>query len=69
MGDSPFERSITPFLGMYPMLNVDHLQPYFPPLLDTSSITEQLAPIELNLDYMEQATTNQIMNMHIKNTR
>ena len=44
------------------MFNVDRLQPYFPPLLDTSSVVEQLTPIELNLECMEQATTDQIMD-------
>ena len=47
---------------------MDRLRPYFPPLLDTSDIAEQLTPIELNPDCMEQATTDCIMDMHIKNT-
>ena len=50
------------------MFNVDHLQPYFPPLLDTSDMAEQLTPIELNPDCMEQATTDRIMDTQIKNT-
>jgi hypothetical protein len=50
------------------MFNVDRLCPYFPPLLDTSNMVEQLTPIELNLDCMEQATTDRIMDKHIKNT-
>lgn len=49
------------------MFNVDHLQPYFPPLLDTTNIAEQLTPIELNPDCMEQATTYQIMDTQIRN--
>ena len=44
-------------------------RPYFPPLLDTSDIAEQLTPTELNPDYMEQATTDYIMDMQINNTR
>ena len=60
--DNAFELSIPPFLGLYPMFNVDCLRPYFPPLLDTSDVAEQLTPTELNLDYMEQATTNWIMD-------
>ena len=51
------------------MFNVDHLQPYFPPLLDTSDVAEQLTPTELNPDCMEQATTDRIMDTQIKNTR
>ena len=50
------------------MFNVDRLQPYFPPLLDTSDMAEQLTPTELNPDCMEQATTDQIMDTQIKNT-
>ena len=50
------------------MFNVDRLQPYFPPLLDTSDMAEQLTPIELNPECMEQATTDQIMDTQIKNT-
>jgi len=55
MGDNYFELSISPFLGLHPVFNVDRLRPYFPPLLDTSDIVEQLTPTKLNLDYMEQA--------------
>ena len=51
------------------MFNVDRLRPYFPPLLDTSDMVEQLTPIELNPDCMEQATTDRIMDTQIKNTR
>jgi hypothetical protein len=40
VGDNSFELSIPPFLGLHPMFNVDLLRPYFPPLLDTSEITE-----------------------------
>jgi hypothetical protein len=50
------------------VFNVDCLRPYFPPLLDTSDMAEQLTPTELNLDCMEQATTNRIMDTQIKNT-
>ena len=60
--DNSFELSIPPFLGLHPVFNVDHLRPYFPPLLDTSDMAEQLTPTELNPDYMEQATTDQIMD-------
>ena len=54
---------------MHLVFNVDPLHPYFPPLLDTSNIAEQLTPTELNPDCMEQATTDFIMEMKIKNTR
>jgi hypothetical protein len=40
-----------------------------PPLLDTSDMVEQATPTELNPDCMEQATTDQIMDTHIKRTR
>ena len=60
MGDNAFELSIPSFLGLHPMFNVDRLQPYFPPLLDTSDIAEQLTPTELNPNCMEQATTGRI---------
>ena len=53
IGDNVFEISIPPFLGLHPVLNAYHLQPYFPPLLDTSDIAEQLTPTELNPDFME----------------
>ena len=55
VGDNSFELHIPPFLGLYPMFNVDRLRPYFPPLLDTSDMAEQLTPTELNPDCMEQA--------------
>jgi hypothetical protein len=56
VGDNDFELSIPPFLGLHPVFNVDLLQPYFPPLLDTSEVAEKLTPTELNPDCMEQET-------------
>ena len=50
MGSNDFELNTPPFLGLHPVFNVDLLRPYFPPLLDTSKITEQMKPTELNLD-------------------
>ena len=38
-------------------------------ILDTSDMAEQLTPTELNLDCMEQARTDQIMDTQIKHTR
>eukprot|EP00253_Pinus_taeda_P036180 PITA_36180 len=66
VGDSEFELNIAPFLGLHPMFNVDRLRPYFPPLLDTSDIAEQLTPTELNPDCMEQDATDRIMDTQIK---
>ena len=68
VGNNAFELSIPPFLGLHLVFNVDRLHPYFPPLLDTSDIAEQLTPTELNPDCMEQATKDCIMDMQIKNT-
>ena len=68
VGNNAFELSIPPFLGLHPIFNVDHLQPYFPPLLDTSNIAKNLTPTYLNPDYMGQATRDCIMDMEIKNT-
>ena len=62
IGDNAFELSIPPFLGLHPVFNVDCLQPYFPPLLDTSDVAEQLTPTELNPNCMEQDTTNRMMD-------
>jgi hypothetical protein len=53
MGDNSFELNIPPFLGLHPVFNVDLLRPYFPPLLDTSEVAEQLTPIELNPDCLQ----------------
>jgi hypothetical protein len=50
VGDNSFELNIPPFLGLHPVFNVALLRPYFPPLLDTSEIAEQLTPTELNPD-------------------
>ena len=69
VGKNAFELSIPLFLGLHPVLNVDRLRPYFPPLLETFDIAEELTPKELNSDCMEQATTDCIMDMQIKNTR
>ena len=69
VGDNAFELNITSLLGLHSVFNVDSLHPYFPPLLDTSDIAEELTPKELNPDCMEKATTDCIMDMQIKNTR
>jgi hypothetical protein len=69
VGENSFDLIIPPFLGLHPMFNVDRLWPYFPPLLDTSNMAEQFTPTELNLDCMEQARTDQIMDTQIKHTR
>jgi hypothetical protein len=53
VGDNNFEFNISPFLGLHPVFNLDLIQPYFPPLLDTSEIAEQLTPMELNLECMQ----------------
>jgi hypothetical protein len=53
MGSNVFEINTPPFLGLHLVFNVDLLRPYFPPLLDTSEIAEQLTPTKLNHDCME----------------
>jgi hypothetical protein len=44
VGYHDFELNIPPFLGLHIVFNVDLLRPYFPPLLDTLEIEEQLTP-------------------------
>lgn len=58
MGDNAFKLSIPPFIGLHLVFNVDHLQPYFPPLLDKLDIAEQMKPTKINQDCKEQATTD-----------
>jgi hypothetical protein len=53
VGRNSFELNTPPFLGLHLVFNVDLLRPYFPPLLDTYEIAEQLTPTEINPDYME----------------
>jgi hypothetical protein len=69
VGSNYFEINTPPFLGLLPVFNVDLLHPYFPPLLDTSEIAEQLTPTELNPDCMEQASIAQIVDTRVKGTR
>jgi hypothetical protein len=69
VGENAFELTIPPLLGLHPVFNVELLQHYFPPLLDTSDTTEQLAPTELNPDCIEQATVDRIMDTKTKDTR
>jgi hypothetical protein len=69
MGSKDFELNTPPFLGLHPLFNVDLLQPYFPPLLDTSEIAEQFQPTYLNSDCMEQASIDQIVDTQVKGTR
>jgi hypothetical protein len=53
VGINAFELNTPPFLGLHPMFDVNLLWPYFPPLLDTFEIAEQMTPTELNPDCME----------------
>ena len=69
LGDNAFELNIPPFLGLHPIFNVDLLHPYFPPLLDTSDIAEQLTPTELNPDYIQKESSDQIVDKQVKGTR
>jgi hypothetical protein len=58
VGDNAFELNIPPFLGLHPVFNVDLFCPYFPPLLDTSDVAEQLTPKDLNPDYIQKASND-----------
>jgi hypothetical protein len=69
MGDNSFEINIPPFLGLHPLFNVDLLRPYFPPLLDTSDVAEQLTPIDLNPDCIQEASKDHIVDTQIKGSR
>ena len=69
MGSNSFELNTPPFLVLHPMFNVDLLWPYFPPLLDTLDITEQLTPTDLNPDYMEHESTDHIVDTQVKSNR
>jgi hypothetical protein len=69
VGDNYFELNIPPFLGLHPVFNVDLLRPYFPPLLDTSEVAEQLTPIEIKPDCIQQASIDKIVDRQIKGTR
>jgi hypothetical protein len=68
VGSNAFELNTPPFLGMHPLFNVDLLRTYFPPLLDTSDIAEQLTPTKPNPDCMEQASTDKIVDTKVKGT-
>jgi hypothetical protein len=69
VASNAFELNTPPFLGLHPVFNVDLLRPYFPPLLDTSEIAEQLTPTEIKPDYMEQESIDQILDTQVKGTR
>jgi hypothetical protein len=62
MGDNDFELNIPPFLGLHPVFNMDLLRPYFPPLLDTSEVAEQMTPTELNPNYIQQESSDHIVD-------
>jgi hypothetical protein len=61
VGDNYFELNIPPFLGLHPMFNVDLLRPYFPPLLDTSEVEEQLTPTNINPNCIQHASSDHIV--------
>jgi hypothetical protein len=67
-GDNDFELNIPPLLGLHPVFNVALLRPYFPALLDTSKIAEQLKLTELKPNYMQHASSDHIVDTQIKGT-
>jgi hypothetical protein len=67
VGENYFELSIPPFLSLHPIFNVV-LQPYFPPLLDTSKVVKNLSPREINLECIKKATVDHIMDTKMKGT-
>jgi hypothetical protein len=69
VAENYFEIIIPPFLGLHLLFNVDLLRPYFPPLLDTLEITEQLTPTELNPEYIQHASNDYIVEKQVKGTR
>ena len=69
MGNNDFELNTPPFLGFHPVFNVELFWTYFPPLLDTLEIVEQLTPTEINPSCMEQASTDQVVDTQVKGTR
>jgi hypothetical protein len=68
MWDNDFELNIPPFVGLHPVFNMDLLRPYFPPLLDTSEVAEQLTPTKLNPDCIQQSSNDHIVDTQIKGT-
>jgi hypothetical protein len=62
VGDNSFELNIPPFLGLHPMFNVDLLHPYFPPLLGTSEVEEQLTPIDINPECIQKKSIDHIVD-------
>jgi hypothetical protein len=66
VGDNDFEINIPPFLGLHLVFNMAILRPYFPPLLDTLEITEQLTPTELKYDCMQHESNDQIVDTQFK---
>ena len=69
VGDNAFELNIPPFLGLHLVFKVDLLRPYFPQLLDTLEVEEQMNPTELNPDCIQHASSDQIVEKQIKGTR
>jgi hypothetical protein len=69
MEDNFFELNIPPFLGLHLVFNVDLLRPYFPPLLDTSEVLEQLTPTDLKPNYIQKESNDHIVDTQIKGTQ
>jgi hypothetical protein len=68
MGNNYFDLRIHTFLGLHKVFNVDLLQPYFLPLLDTSEVAEQMTSTDLKLDCMKLANIYRIMGTQVKGT-
>jgi hypothetical protein len=68
LGSNSFELNTPPFLDLHQVFNVDVLQPYFPPLLDTFEIVKKLTPTKLNHYCIEKASINHIVDTQVKGT-
>ena len=47
MGENDFELSIPRFVGLQVVFNVELIRPYFPCLLDTSKVYNQIMDTEM----------------------
>ena len=56
MGDDDFELNLPAFLDWHSIFNVELLQTYFSPLLDTSEVENNLSTTNWNPHYNEEAT-------------
>lgn len=64
VGEFRFDVTMTHFLRLHLVFNLELIAQYFPSLLNSLEVAKKLAPIELNPNYIKQVKLDHIMDIN-----